>query len=653
MTTAASSAYVPPSPSTFNFRPLSAGMITSETTMAMPNGSFFNLDGYVVTSRGPKKLGGWEPQLRSAATGLPIKFIPIDGSERIESLASLRLTDGNILEFLVTSLALYLVDASAGYTRINWYAPFTIATASQTATNTTLTVTGNYAAAYLSALDKVVFSGVMYPIESFTVGATTLSITFTGIPTLTGVTTFYINKPFASLGSQFVDFVSARQVLYLVDGSTRMIWKMNGALAGDGNLYLQPHIVVGNRTPIAERTIMGATSITFFGERLYFAGILEQEYSGSTAQETTYPTRIRWTDVTDFGKCSAAYYQDVVRSKGNVVKILGMGALLMLYLSDGIYYGRSTNLTTLPYAFSLIETAGITAVGMRAVSTYFDGQIFLGIDNLYFISANASITPLGQNIADSLQDHTKVPYMSSVFVDTSESRILCCVSNTEDVNDCLFILNYHSNGWSMCSMPQFVTPGIFAYDTSLTYAGVPSGDTYDTGTYTNYTYKSLLGGSFTGVFVCFIGSYLMQNTKTLGLNHYMIGDVESITENPGELITPDFDFDDPDKMKTSLRLSLKITDDPETVRTENVYCMVAGSKDRGLTWKELGRMRILPNRDEDALNFRLMGSTLRFRFRFGRTIDGASTDIKPYTISEVILRLRERSVEAQRSNSRE
>jgi len=49
--------YVPSSPNSFSFRPLSVGMVTSETTMAMPNGSFLDVNGYDVTKKKKRNHG--------------------------------------------------------------------------------------------------------------------------------------------------------------------------------------------------------------------------------------------------------------------------------------------------------------------------------------------------------------------------------------------------------------------------------------------------------------------------------------------------------------------------------------------------------------------------------------------------------------------
>jgi hypothetical protein len=290
---------------------------------------------------------------------------------------------------------------------------------------------------------------------------------------------------------------------------------------------------------------------------------------------------------------------------------------------------------------------------MKAVTTYFDGQVFQGYDNVYFISSDVQITPLGDAIVEELRSRSQAGQMSNISIDTVRSRIILATSNTPDVLECVFFYNYRAKAWSINDSLNFIAPVYQLVGDYLTYAEVDESYLFVGSPISEMTYRDFSSGKFSKMFYVYMNGYLMKYVEDRGLNSFITGGVTVPSQNPCELITPDFDFDDPDTDKTSLRISLKISDDSETVRTENICFMVDGSRDRGYTWKHLGRMRILPGRDEDALNFRLSGSTLRFRMRQGYDSDGTSTDVNPFTISEIVLRLRERSIEAQRENARE
>jgi hypothetical protein len=641
--------YVPSSPSKFSFRPLNKGMITSDTTMSMPDGSFLEVNGFDVTPRGPKKHGGWQPALYESGSTTPLQFVPMDASERIESQLSFPLADGSFINLLVTNRAVYIVSPENGYVRLNWMQPYTIATTTTGASTTTFTVTGDFRRHYITTTDKVVNAGIDYPIQSVTATASTLTVVFTGVVTLTPGNGINIFKPFASDALQYTDFTISRNKCYFVDGTTQMIWRFDGVLNGTDSLYyLVAHEIFG--ADGTTRTVMGACSVTAFGERLYFAGTTE--YDSVSTVYFGY-NRIRWTEVLNHNQSLAANYQDLIRTNGKLVKIVGMGSLIMAYMDDGIYYGRATSLTSIPYAFTYIESAGVTALGMKAVTTYFDGQVFQGYDNVYFISSDVQITPLGDAIVEELRSRSQAGQMSNISIDTVRSRITLATSNTPDVLECVFFYNYRAKAWSINDSLNFIAPVYQFSGDYLTYDEVDESYLFVGSPISEMTYREFSTGQFSKNFYVYMNGYLMKYVEESGLNSLVTGGVVIPSQNPCELITPDFDFDDPDTDKTSLRLSMKISDDPDTIRTENIYFMVDGSRDRGYTWKHLGRMRILPTRDEDALNFRLSGSTLRFRMRQGYDSDGTSTNVNPFTISEVVLRLRERSIEAQRSNARE
>jgi len=52
---------VPESPTTLGVRPLTGGMATEGHSSTLPPGSFRKVQGYDVTPRGLKRIGGWEP----------------------------------------------------------------------------------------------------------------------------------------------------------------------------------------------------------------------------------------------------------------------------------------------------------------------------------------------------------------------------------------------------------------------------------------------------------------------------------------------------------------------------------------------------------------------------------------------------------------
>jgi len=98
---------------------------------------------------------------------------------------------------------------------------------------------------------------------------------------------------------------------------------------------------------------------------------------------------------------------------------------------------------------------------------------------------------------------------------------------------------------------------------------------------------------------------------------------------PVELVTRDLDFNLPDDEKVFYRLGLKL----ETWVTENLQFQVYASGDRGQHWKSLGFLNVLANKDEGKVDFRMRGSSVRFKLV-------SSSDVDPYTITELTMSVR-------------
>ena len=129
--------------------------------------------------------------------------------------------------------------------------------------------------------------------------------------------------------------------------------------------------------------------------------------------------------------------------------------------------------------------------------------------------------------------------------------------------------------------------------------------------------------------------------RQLSVNGY----IDKLPDNLGSVIetpivavyeTGDFDFDDPDVIKTFLRISLKV--DFEIEPNEDVLFAVQGSWNRGRSWKALGTLRIKNTYDEGYINFLLTSSHVRFKFT-------CSNAIAPFTITEAVLKVRTRGEE--------
>lgn len=635
--------FAPSSPQNFTFRPLNKGMQTSSTSVSMPDGSFLSVKGFDVLPKGLQRRGGWVPTLYDSGSGLSeaIDFLlPLE--EHVEDLAQFALDTGERRTIAVTNRFLYVIDRDSGYTPVPWQREYVVDSIVEAGSTTTIVVSGDYRTDYLEDGDYVRFGGELLEATTVTASATELTLELDGTFTTPPVATdeFNIYKAFKAVSERIVDFTFGRGRMYLVDGSSMLVFQYDGA-------FLQPLIIVDDTST---RVVMGARTITYFADRLFFGDIIEYD---SSVSQYYFGQRVRWTEVLDLTTCLQANYQDLVRTRGKIIKLFGMGNLLMCYTNDGVYYGRETNLTTLPYAFTLIESGGVTIVGPKAVCSYFDGQVFIGQDNAYYIGSDASITPIATLIAEDLVNANVSPQVARAMFDANLGRLILSESERNELITKMFFFNSKSKGWSFvdCSIS---CPSLVKLADELYYYELGAVDTYETTWVRNNTYISLMFFDAAKQLLAFQDSgHLLEYTSMLDADQFVgaLGTNET-SAIPLEIVTPDFDFDDPDADKSALRLSLKVTDLPNVVRINVLRFKVEGSSDRGRTWRDLGTMEIDPDDDEDALNFRMTGSTLRFRLTSGEDVDQTGQLNPPFLLSEIVLRVRLRGQQAIRANPR-
>lgn len=634
---------IPTSPVNVTVRPLKRGMVTSETSMTMPDGSFQVLKGFVAGDRGPKRMGGWNPAVINT-DGVTSIVVPLEFSdERIEDVAQLQKTDGTAVSLVVSNRCIYVVDRDTGYSVVYWMAAKTIATRTTGATTTTLTVTGDFRQEYHAVGDYVVIGSEKLPVETVTATASTLTLVCTGFFTsLPAVgSTFRVLKPFQAQDDYYVDFTTARNYLFLVDGSTPLVFAYTGTNLG-------PFIL---KNDAGDRTLAGARSISYFGDRLYFGNVIEFDTPSTTKN---YPQRIRWSEVVDWTVCKSANYQDLVRTQGIITKFSGMGNLAIIYLSDSMYYGRQTNLSGLPYAFYMLETGGITALGMKSLASTINEQVFVGQNNIYVVNADATIQPIGDAIAETMLDAVLNPSGVYVRSDPFRSQIIVGIPAQTVGMSILYHYNLRTKAWSTSAYQTWETLAVLQFIDVLYWFEIPNADTWASTPLRYRTWRSLTSGTAGSALVAFQTNKHMleydenatQDTAVLNDATFLVRPIE------GEIITPDFDFGEADMRTSVLRFGLKINDPNIDNRTVPIRHRLSVSNDRGRTWKYVGTLNIRAGTDEDALDFRTTGSTTRFKIEVGTSSDTSDLTIRPYEWAEITMRVRLRSREAIYGNIR-
>ena len=646
-----SDVFIPSSPKDYPIRPVMRGMITSPAPTQAPDGSFSLVRNLDVTMRGMRRLGGWALGIyQNNSTPLALPFLTID--ERVEDLTVLALQDGVFQNLVVTNRFLYQMGLTSGYARIPWMKRledtdcWKISNAVNSAGKTVLTITGNYVSAHFRAGDyiQVDVGPTLYAVEAVTSTETSTSFTLTvQLASLPAVNTkILVYKPFRAPPLGFMDFCIARNNVYLVDGVSDLVFSYNGAT-------LNPLIITDDA---GNQTVAGAETITYYGERLYFGNVVEG-YAGSIT--SYYRNRVRWTDVLDFSKSPASYYQDVSKNQGRIFKLVGMGPLLMAYTPTEVYYARPTNLTNLPYAFAKLETGGAAAVGPKAITSYLEGQIFVSQDNVYYVSNDLSISKLADSISYNLNQAQALATYTYCRIDSKQSRILIGTSMGEFVSNKLFIFNIQPKAWSVYEHLPLVAPSLLTLGKQLLWQDVDVADTWTNSMLSQLAWATVLAGEAAPTLVAFqANGYMLIYNADSNLNKVEQNGQVIYLQTPIRIETPDYDLDATDSDKTALRLSIKIAEQEldRITRTSPIYLQVAGSVDGGATWRILGILRIAPQHNEDALNFRLTGSTLRFRIESVVPQGMAEESLPIYEITEMSIRSRDRSVEVFRNNAR-
>jgi hypothetical protein len=314
--------------------------------------------------------------------------------------------------------------------------------------------------------------------------------------------------------------------------------------------------------------------------------------------------------------------------------------MIIGYLTDGIFFGKSSNIAGLPYAFQKLETGGFGAVGQKAFCSWLDSQFFVGPTDIYNISASGGVTPIGTVIAKQSVMHPDCkPNYVQIVADPDRQKILFgfAFGSSKQINK-LFIYNLKTQAWSYENTESTNFVSVSTHSLSTRWSDFAND--HITGEWDQQTIRWFQGSqiSYTNyLFTQRADGYLYIYNENSSYDQLSDG-----TKVPVQVWfeTGDFDFDNPDLIKTVTRLSLKLSD-PYT-RLDPIVIDVFGSTTRGRTWKNLGQMRILgvPD-DEDAINFRLTGSLVRFRFK-------TTSLTVPYEVTEWVMRVTGRGLDSQR-----
>lgn len=635
-------AYIPVAPQTVTIRPLNIGMVTEGVSATLPIGSFQKVRGMDVQPEGLKRLGGWESISTLALT-------PIIATEKVQDFFVLNLADGSSQGLVVTDRFLYQFDGTLGFTPVPWRKEWEVKAYDGSGTDGIITVDGDEIADSLLAAGDLVLLGTTYwPVKSVSYDSinTETDITLTGKPTTGPSPTdkFFLYKPFATPDGFFTDWTIGRNKAYLVDGITLCVFQYDGLWLSQLEIY---------DAAGTTRTMYTARTICHYKERLWFGNVVEPE-SGVTIRPTQ---RVRWTEVLDWRQSEAGNYADMTYKAGPVRAIRSSDTMLLVFMTDTIYYGVQSNLVGLPYAFYELQTGNISAVGQKAIGSMLGTTIFVGRDDVYVIEyteAGPKMSRIGSTVAKTMLRGLGNRELTVVKVDPANSRVVVGTSVGGALVDKMWFWNYKTKGWSWDEDVVFQALCGTNYVDQLTmdeFEAATIGETYD-----SYDGAALAIDSFskepTGInlFGFDVNGHIYQYNADGTGNQTYSGGVFRTNSVTGILETQDLDLDRPDDIKSFLELGARMA----YLEREAAFSLkLEVSIDRGRSWRSLGRLTFTKDDDEDKLNFRVTAASVRFRITFGNTVDGTNSVQAPWTLEEFTLRVRARTDrEAQRGTVR-
>lgn len=587
-------------PQSVAIRPLSGGMRLDVPTMQVPLGAGLVVGNLIVEPNGLRR----RPVLidhRSDA------MISEPGGEQgvVQDIALMWTTAGAQKVLVLTEKYPYLLQLS-GYTRlVSSYATGFLG-------NTGATVTGsgtqfNASVANLAVGDAVWYSSLFLGYAKSIDSTTQITLDRAPANHATKKTTRVDRCFFDATPAYFTDYAVISNKVVFADSGHRM-------MAYDGTTYAEFDSAVPYKPAV----------VAFFGDRAYMANTIEGAVDARQ--------RTRWSTVTDTTDFDALQYLDLPYTPGFIRKLAPLGSLLVMYMSDSIWIGRGTSISgdELPTAFERYNTGGVGLAGTRAMCSYLDGHFLLMQDGAYYISSTLESQRIGKEVVKEMLRDRGGLERAIVRPDPENDSVLFAVPPTaQKTYNRIWRYNYRSNAWSYDESDGTAIARI-AYESLLTWSDL--NDTTGGTAWTDMDYfKSWSTMKANGKTATWVGSggkvYFFDRTGQTAL--------------PVVFESGDVDFEGPDTVKTLLRLSLKVSGE----RSTDLSFSVSVSADRGRSWKSGGVLTIPSDSDEDAVNFRCSGSTLRFRL-------SSNSLVEEYTIEEVVLKVSGRGGEVHLAANR-
>lgn len=404
-------------------------------------------------------------------------------------------------------------------------------------------------------------------------------------------------------------------ILRQFDGSMYFIWTDNAGRPVqryDGtSVTTIDGVETDGTTPYP---IVEVDTVTAFAGRLWIGGMSENSIDERF--------RLRWTSVLDQSKFPIVQYLDLPVRRYGIRRLLPLGNLLVAYFTDGVYFGRPTNITNLPYDFTPYDTGNIGLVGPRAVTSWLDAHWFVGQDDIYSFSAARALERIGTKVVKETITRPGIRLEDTIVIpDPVNERIVFQFFDQSGNVPTLWCYYYKVGAWA-----EEPFQGQSAF-----YGRTVSGRTWEDLDGTTWNDAEYFVAWYTERPI--VAEESLYRSERGALRIYLDGsavDRTSSTQSPVSVIieSGDFDFDRPNVLKVVTQLTVKL----EEAVDAPVEFLVTASNNRGTggEYKTLGRLRIPTGSDEGKVDFRMTGSL----FRFTLTSESSSS---PWVLNEIVL----------------
>lgn len=585
-------------------RPLDKGMILDQASQVLPEGAFIDLKNYYPSSAGPRRRPGFAQY--AAGQSVPYPFV---------DYVTVWSPDGTQTSILMTSKFLYRVNALTGFTRIEWdYTGPGIATASgATFTDPSASFTTNdIMPGDIVAVGS--YRGTVASVDS----ATQLTIADYDIPPGSGYS-YTVQRALGPGINELPDWTVFNGLLALADGK-RPLLKYNPETNALG--YWTTDSAKKLQSPVRD-FVPGC--VASFQDRIWCGYTVDSE-DGARRQ------RIRWStlaDETDFSTVTA--YLDLPYVNGALRRLVPLANTLVAYFDDAVFIGTQTNNPLLPCRFDLVDTGSIGLVGPKAVTSFLGGHFYVGQDDMYFLSREGA-QRIGSPIVKASIRACQLPERVYVAMDPWNTSVIFGMPGVNEYMETLWVYDYKSRAWSYLDIDTWMITNPVV-NVNLQWNDLSG--TWDALSDSFPSWNSIKLDDPRKFLFIESGSKLWKSTEAGATDFNTSAIAAAFT-------TKDHDFDAPDDLKTIVRLGLKL--DADQTLTGPVQFAVEASINRGKRWKPVGTITIPATGDEGYVNFRVTGSTVRFRLT-------STSPVESYTITEYVIKARlhgsERDVSTQ------